>query len=126
MLIFFGRSYYKCSSPGCSVRKHVERAAYDLKSVVTTYEGKHNHEVPISRTINKELTDLCKAYTKKKIRRMSGFFGEEIPLSLPASLSRHFSLPSAIEDGRAFKFPGEKDEDGVFGSPFVYGTGNEI
>uniref|UniRef100_A0A0E0IDU6 WRKY transcription factor WRKY24 n=3 Tax=Oryza nivara TaxID=4536 RepID=A0A0E0IDU6_ORYNI len=40
------RSYYKCTHPGCSVRKHVERSSHDLKSVITTYEGKHNHEVP--------------------------------------------------------------------------------
>ncbi|KAE9621969.1 putative transcription factor WRKY family [Lupinus albus] len=46
------RSYYKCTSPGCSVRKHVERASHDLKYVITTYEGKHNHEVPIARNNN--------------------------------------------------------------------------
>lgn len=43
------RSYYKCTSQGCKVRKHVERASHDLKSVITTYEGKHNHEVPAAR-----------------------------------------------------------------------------
>lgn len=43
------RSYYKCTSAGCSVRKHVERASHNLKSVITTYEGKHNHEVPAAR-----------------------------------------------------------------------------
>ncbi|KAM0882279.1 hypothetical protein ACQ4PT_032388 [Festuca glaucescens] len=43
------RSYYKCTHAGCSVRKHVERASHDLKSVITTYEGKHNHEVPAAR-----------------------------------------------------------------------------
>ncbi|KAG8365211.1 hypothetical protein BUALT_Bualt18G0080800 [Buddleja alternifolia] len=43
------RSYYKCTSPGCNVRKHVERACHDLKSVITTYEGKHNHDVPAAR-----------------------------------------------------------------------------
>ncbi|GMY13941.1 WRKY transcription factor SUSIBA2-like [Fagus crenata] len=43
------RSYYKCTSAGCSVRKHVERAAHNLKFVITTYEGKHNHEVPAAR-----------------------------------------------------------------------------
>lgn len=31
------------------MRKHVERASNDLKSVITTYEGKHNHEVPAAR-----------------------------------------------------------------------------
>eukprot|EP00258_Populus_trichocarpa_P028396 XP_024444415.1 probable WRKY transcription factor 3 [Populus trichocarpa] len=43
------RSYYKCTSAGCNVRKHVERAAADPKAVVTTYEGKHNHDVPAAR-----------------------------------------------------------------------------
>ncbi|CAL0310975.1 unnamed protein product [Lupinus luteus] len=43
------RSYYKCTSAGCTVRKHVERASHDLKSVITTYEGKHNHEIPAAR-----------------------------------------------------------------------------
>ncbi|KAL2495777.1 putative WRKY transcription factor 2 [Forsythia ovata] len=46
------RSYYKCTSPGCNVRKHVERASHDLKSVITTYEGKHNHVVPAARNSN--------------------------------------------------------------------------
>ncbi|KAK4412501.1 WRKY transcription factor WRKY24 [Sesamum alatum] len=43
------RSYYKCTSPGCQVRKHVERAAHDTRAVITTYEGKHNHDVPAAR-----------------------------------------------------------------------------
>nr|XP_009391694.2 PREDICTED: WRKY transcription factor WRKY24 [Musa acuminata subsp. malaccensis] len=44
------RSYYKCTSNGCPVRKHVERASNDPRSVITTYEGKHNHDVPAART----------------------------------------------------------------------------
>ncbi|WCJ38845.1 WRKY DNA-binding protein 2 [Euphorbia peplus] len=43
------RSYYKCTSAGCVVRKHVERASHNLKFVITTYEGKHNHDVPAAR-----------------------------------------------------------------------------
>uniref|UniRef100_A0A2P2LKB2 Putative WRKY transcription factor 3 n=1 Tax=Rhizophora mucronata TaxID=61149 RepID=A0A2P2LKB2_RHIMU len=43
------RSYYKCTSAGCNVRKHVERAAADPTAVITTYEGKHNHDVPAAR-----------------------------------------------------------------------------
>lgn len=43
------RSYYKCTTVGCPVRKHIERASHDLRSVITTYEGKHNHDVPAAR-----------------------------------------------------------------------------
>lgn len=48
-LYFICRSYYKCTYAGCNVRKHVERASSDPKAVVTTYEGKHNHDVPTAR-----------------------------------------------------------------------------
>ncbi|XP_057482264.1 probable WRKY transcription factor 4 [Actinidia eriantha] len=59
----YPRSYYKCTSQGCNVRKHVERAASDPKAVVTTYEGKHNHDVPAARnsshnTANNSLSQL--------------------------------------------------------------------
>ncbi|XP_010509125.1 PREDICTED: probable WRKY transcription factor 33 [Camelina sativa] len=43
------RSYYKCTTVGCPVRKHVERASHDTRAVITTYEGKHNHDVPAAR-----------------------------------------------------------------------------
>nr|AEO31507.2 WRKY transcription factor 2-4 [Dimocarpus longan] len=46
----YPRSYYKCTTPGCNVRKHVERASSDPKAVITTYEGKHNHDVPAAKT----------------------------------------------------------------------------
>ncbi|XP_019184993.1 PREDICTED: WRKY transcription factor 44-like [Ipomoea nil] len=42
----YPRSYYRCTSPKCNVRKYVERAPDDPKAFITTYEGKHNHDVP--------------------------------------------------------------------------------
>ncbi|CAN1321422.1 Probable WRKY transcription factor 3 [Linum perenne] len=45
----YPRSYYKCTTQGCNVRKHVERAASDPRAVITTYEGKHYHDVPAAK-----------------------------------------------------------------------------
>ncbi|OVA13402.1 DNA-binding WRKY [Macleaya cordata] len=59
----YPRSYYKCTSAGCNVRKHVERASTDPKAVITTYEGKHNHDVPAAKnsshnTANSNISQL--------------------------------------------------------------------
>ncbi|XP_022634906.1 WRKY transcription factor 44 isoform X3 [Vigna radiata var. radiata] len=48
----YPRSYYRCTNVKCNVRKHVERAIDDPRSFVTTYEGKHNHDMPLKNTGN--------------------------------------------------------------------------
>lgn len=40
------RSYYRCTYQKCSVKKHVERSVKDPSTVITTYEGQHNHQCP--------------------------------------------------------------------------------
>ncbi|XP_011004128.1 PREDICTED: WRKY transcription factor 44-like [Populus euphratica] len=46
----YPRSYYRCTSIKCNVRKHVERVSDDPRAFITTYEGKHNHEMPLKIT----------------------------------------------------------------------------
>ncbi|KAG2717620.1 hypothetical protein I3760_03G184000 [Carya illinoinensis] len=42
----YPRSYYRCTSPKCIVKKRVERSFQDPSTVITTYEGQHNHHCP--------------------------------------------------------------------------------
>ncbi|KAL5997502.1 WRKY Transcription Factor [Asimina triloba] len=42
----YPRSYYRCTSQKCSVKKRVERSYHDPSTVITTYEGQHTHPSP--------------------------------------------------------------------------------
>ncbi|KAK9147086.1 hypothetical protein Sjap_006989 [Stephania japonica] len=43
----YPRSYYRCTSATCGVKKRVERSCDDPTIVVTTYEGQHTHPSPV-------------------------------------------------------------------------------
>ncbi|XP_048616916.1 probable WRKY transcription factor 10 [Brassica napus] len=82
------RSYYKCSHKGCNVKKHVERAADDLRMLLVTYYGKHGHAAPLTRSSSSS--------GPKNLSRSS----------VPARLGRPpFSSSSAAQDMRPFPYP---------------------
>ncbi|QCE14025.1 WRKY transcription factor 33 [Vigna unguiculata] len=43
------KNYYRCSSAGCPVRKHIESAMDNTKAVIITYKGVHDHDMPVPK-----------------------------------------------------------------------------
>jgi len=45
----FYRNYYRCTSAGCPVRKHIETAVDNTNAVIITYKGVHDHDMPVPK-----------------------------------------------------------------------------
>ncbi|XP_027329552.1 probable WRKY transcription factor 32 isoform X2 [Abrus precatorius] len=43
------RNYYRCTSAGCPVRKHIEIAVDNSDAVIITYKGVHDHDMPVPK-----------------------------------------------------------------------------
>ncbi|XP_015581004.2 probable WRKY transcription factor 32 isoform X2 [Ricinus communis] len=43
------RNYYRCTSAGCPVRKHIETAVDNTDAVIITYKGVHDHDMPVPK-----------------------------------------------------------------------------
>lgn len=50
----------------------MERASHDPKAVITTYEGKHNHDVPTARTSSHDTAGPTAASGPSRIRSEEG------------------------------------------------------
>jgi hypothetical protein len=46
----------------------VERASHDPKAVITTYEGKHNHDVPAARSSSHDMAGHATSFRQTRIK----------------------------------------------------------
>eukprot|EP00245_Coleochaete_scutata_P004575 TRINITY_DN17297_c0_g1_i1.p1 TRINITY_DN17297_c0_g1~~TRINITY_DN17297_c0_g1_i1.p1 ORF type:complete len:775 (+),score=139.48 TRINITY_DN17297_c0_g1_i1:382-2706(+) len=104
------RSYYKCTFPDCGVRKHVERVANDGDSVMTTYEGKHTHELPAARSGAGALA--VASIENKQVESRVWAQGSDCS---PEPAVEEVEDQSQVGRGRSFAFGGGMLEDALGG-----------
>ncbi|KAJ6843341.1 putative WRKY transcription factor 4 [Iris pallida] len=90
------RSYYKCTYAGCNVRKHVERASTDIKAVITTYEGKHNHDVPAARNSSHNTASSNVAANSSQVKAHNTMSNNQQFLKGSSGLRNNVQRPVAV------------------------------
>nr|QIN97352.1 WRKY15 transcription factor [Isatis tinctoria] len=79
----YPRSYYRCTTQKCNVKKRVERSYQDPTVVITTYEGQHNHPIPASRRTGMFTGPAASDYNASSISPVSDFIINNTPRSFP-------------------------------------------
>ncbi|XP_062215790.1 WRKY transcription factor 71-like [Phragmites australis] len=93
----YPRSYYRCTTPKCGVKKRVERSYQDPSTVITTYEGQHTHHSPTSLRTGGAHLFMPSAHALQQHLMPSGSFRPDLmsmmhPIPMGASPSMY--LPS--------------------------------
>lgn len=99
----YPRSYYRCTTSGCKVRKHTERSKDDPKVLVTTYDGVHNHPMQ-----NKQgrILDCSQRVPKREPEAMADF-SKSLPNSGKKSSDLNGPVQSAVDMAEDYLFEAE-------------------
>ncbi|KAG0494043.1 hypothetical protein HPP92_005037 [Vanilla planifolia] len=113
----FPRSYYRCTSSMCGVKKRVERSSTDPSVVVTTYEGQHTHPSPVlPRSNNNYLSSTSlgpppEFINLHRLRLPSSYLLPNSHFDLaPVSCGHPLPLPHTPSNSGSHKYCDEADE----------------
>nr|WPT28605.1 WRKY28 [Diospyros kaki] len=93
----FPRSYYRCTSQKCTVKKRIERSFQDPAIVITTYEGQHNHHSPATLRGNAaRIFSSSSSHLFPTAQQAGSSFPQELLAQmLPVSIDHHQAPPTS-------------------------------